>query len=468
MLLTGADPHLVGVGNMKELLTKEQAASPNYQGHFNDNTATVAQRLEQAGYYTLMSGKWHLGLDEAHSPDKWGFQNSFAMLRGEANHFKHIDKVPSPDGADVYRVDGKITDIPDTFYSSDAYAAYLIEKLQHKPADKPFFAYLAFTAPHSPLQAPEETIKKYEKYYLDGPQKLADQRITRIKKLNLIDRHVQPHKLVNTKNWNTLSPAERAAESRRMQTYAAMIDRMDYNIGRVVQALKQNGELENTVIFFMSDNGAAGGLRETNPKWGPWIRSMRNNNLTNMGTGSSYISTGPDWAQASMSPFYLFKGYTTEGGLRSPMIIAGPNIAKGKIDGTSVNLKDLTPTILDLAHASKETPAGKIPIQGSSISASLQHPKLDVSAPHLPSALEMKGGREIRQGRYKALYITHDPAGITSEEIKRETWQLFDIQKDPGENNDIANRHPEILKRLIGDYEKYSRDAGVVELTPIQ
>lgn len=468
MFLTGADPHQVGLGNIYELNTKEQSTSPNYVGHLTEHSLTVAQRLQQAGYYTVMAGKWHLGKEKADTPDQWGFSNSFTLLNGEANHYKHIDATPSPDGQDDYRLDGKAVDIPEKFYSTDAYTDYLIDKLNHKSKQQPFFAYLAYTAPHSPLQAPEKDINKYKNLYLEGPQKLAEQRLAQVKKLGLVDASTQPHPLVNVKGWASLSKEEQQLESRRMQIYAAMIDRMDYNIGRVLKNLKAKGELDNTVIIFLSDNGAAGASREQSGKWGKWIADSRNNSYANMGKASSYVSIGPAWAQASSTPFALFKGFTTEGGIRSPLIITGPQIAKGKIEGRYTSLTDLTPTILNLAHVSTSTPDNKLALQGQSFAAALKNPQVKVSGPEKPVALEMRGGREIRQAEYKALFISKEPMGLPATSLQSGEWQLFNVVKDPGETVNLAAQHPEILNRMIADYQQYSKNVGVVEIAPMR
>ncbi|MHA3058789.1 arylsulfatase [Acinetobacter sp. ANC 5584] len=468
MFLTGADPHQVGLGNIHELNTKEQMSSPNYVGHLTPQSLTIAQRLQQAGYFTVMSGKWHLGTEDANSPDHWGFSHSFAMLRGEANHFKYQDKTPTPDGEDIYRIDGKMVDIPENFYSSDAYTDYLLNTLKHKSNKQPFFAYLAYTAPHSPLQAPQEDIEKYKNFYKDGPQKLAEQRLIQEKKLGLVAPSTQPHKLINVKPWESLSKDEQLQQSRRMQIYAAMIDRMDYNIGRVIKSLKDSGELDNTVIIFMSDNGAAGASREQSGRWGSWIASNRDNSYANMGKANSYVSIGPSWAQASMTPFALFKGFTSEGGIHAPLIISGPNITKGKIEGSYHNLTDLAPTILNLAHASTTTPTNKVALQGTSFTSRLNTPNAKITGPEHAVALEMLGGREVRQGDYKALYVTKEPIGISSPELKAGEWQLFNIVKDPGETNNIAAQHPEILQKLIAAYQQYSKKVGVVEITPMK
>ena len=187
-----------------------------------------------------------------------------------------------------------------------------------------------------------------------------------------------------------------------------------------------------------------------------------------MGKASSYVSIGPAWAQASSTPFALFKGFTTEGGIRSPLIITGPQIAKGKIEGRYTSLTDLTPTILNLAHVSTSTPDNKLALQGQSFAAALKNPQVKVSGPEKPVALEMRGGREIRQAEYKALFISKEPMGLPATSLQSGEWQLFNVVKDPGETVNLAAQHPEILNRMIADYQQYSKNVGVVEIAPMR
>lgn len=263
--LTGSDPHEVGVGNLFEISSPEQKADPSYVGHLNNNALTIAQRLKQAGYYTVMSGKWHLGTEPEQAPTNWGFDNFFGLLKGEANHFKRANYPEGPYGPELYRLNGEMTDIPYNFYSSTAYTDYLIESLEERPKDKPFFAYLQFTAPHSPLQAPRKDIENYSDYYLDGPRALAEQRFKNAKKLNLIPASAKQPVMKSYPEWDSFSGDDRQKEIKRMQIYAAMVDNMDANIGRIVDNLKVKGELDNTYIFFFSDNGAAGKYSELGP-----------------------------------------------------------------------------------------------------------------------------------------------------------------------------------------------------------
>ncbi len=464
--LTGSDPHEVGLGNLIELSTPEQKQDPDYVGHLNDKALTVAQRLQQAGYYTVMSGKWHLGKRAEDAPTNWGFDNYFGLLIGEANHFDRPNYPEGPDGAQLYRLDGELTDIPKDFYSSTTYADYLMDSLNNRPDDKPFFAYLQFTAPHSPLQAPREDIEKYSGQYQEGPRALAEQRFENAKRLGFIPETAKQPTMVGYPEWDSFSEENRQKEIKRMQIYAAMVDNMDANIGRVLDSLKQKGELDNTYVFFFSDNGAAGKYRETAGRWKDWVNNAHDNSLDNMGNYDSYVSQGLGWAQASNMPFSLFKGYTSEGGIRSPLIVTGPNIPEAKVSGKYTNLMDIAPTILDIVGAPKTTPASKADIDGKSLMPELTEPSSRLQLPNTPQVLEMNGAKTVRLGHYKALANTHRFAGLDDNVIPTQKWQLFNLVQDPGETTDLAKQYPKILDGLIADYNSYARDVGVVEVSP--
>lgn len=463
--LTGSDPHKVGVGNLLEISGPEQKASPNYVGHLNEKAVTIAERLKQAGYFTVMSGKWHLGKKTEEAPTNWGFDEFFGLLKGEANHFKRANYPEGPYGPELYRLNGEMTEIPDNFYSSTTYTDYLIDSLDKRPEGKPFFAYLQFTAPHSPLQAPREDIEKYSSYYQDGPRALAEQRFKNAKKLNLIPTSAKQPMIKGYPKWDSFSEEDRQKEIKRMQIYAAMVDNMDANIGRIVDNLKAIGELDNTYIFFFSDNGAAGKYSELGP-WKEWVNNDHDNSLANMGNFDSYVSMGIGWAQASNMPFSLFKGYTAEGGIRSPLIVSGPNIPKTTVSGRYSNLTDLAPTILDIAGVAKTTPKGKAPLDGQTLLPVLmQHERGNAQGPYTPKMLEMNGSKMVRLGDFKALANTDKLAGL-GHVLQTQKWQLYNLAQDPGETTNIADKYPAILDSMIADYNDYAKNVGVVEVSP--
>ncbi|MDO4249036.1 MAG: arylsulfatase [Neisseria sp.] len=480
-LLTGTDPHTAGLGNLNEITRPEQRAgnAEGYRGALNSKAVTLAEYLQKAGYRTILSGKWHLGYKDGEGPENHGFDRSLALMRGEYYHFKSptlnqyglqttYGVYNEPEGMEVYRLNGKVTTMPDNFFSTINYTDFAIQEIENRSKNQPFFVYLAYTAPHSPLQAPEKDIAKYADKYIDGPQKLADSRMRRLKQMGLIAKNIPNRKLVGTPEWDSLSADERAAESKRMQVYAAMVDNMDSNIGRLMSKLRERGELKNTIFVFLSDNGAAGASRERDARWGKWVSGAHNNQLEKMGSAESYISTGPDWAQASNTPYYLFKGYTTEGGIRSPLIISGPGVAKKGIDGAYGDITDITPTLLSLAHISVKTPEGKNPITGINLSQRLAKPNPQFRGPKQARVMEMMGGKMVKKGDYKAVATSHFAKihGLDNAGIVKQKWQLFNVINDPAESHDLAKKKPTILKKLVDIYKNYSYQQGVVEVSP--
>lgn len=292
MLLSGTDNHIAGVGSMAESIQEFQRGKPGYEGYLNDRVAALPEVLKDAGYLTLMSGKWHLGLTPDRFPAKRGFEKSFTLLPGAANHYNYEPQLKDNDVKSqlermtpaLYAENENIVDnetLPPDFYSSDYFTERLLGFLKEREDVKdsrPFFAYYTFSAPHWPLQAPEENVKPYYGKYDDGPERLRQRRFESLKKLGLVPEHAIPHDVVvpdrekvkkgQGDNWDTQSEESRKYSSRAMEVYAGMVERMDQNIARVINYLEQSGELDNTFVVFMSDNGAEGALLEANPLFG--------------------------------------------------------------------------------------------------------------------------------------------------------------------------------------------------------
>ncbi len=354
--------------------------------------------------------------------------------------------------------------MPEGFYSSDAFGDKLLQYLKERDQTRPFFAYLPFSAPHWPLQAPVEIVDKYRGRYDAGPEVLRLERLAKLKTLGLIDADVEPHPLIelNTQ-WAALSDEQRQVSARAMEVYAAMVERMDWNIGRVVTYLRQQGQLDNTFILFMSDNGAEGALLEAFPKFGPELLTYLNqhydNSLGNIGRANSYVWYGPSWAQVATAPSRLFKAFTTEGGIRVPALVHYPQLAlKGQVSHGFGTVMDITPTILDLAgvrHPGKQWRGKPVaPLRGKSWLGFLSGETAQVHDEHTVTGWELFGRRAIRQGQWKAVYIP-GPVGPA-------TWQLYDLGRDPGEIHDLAVSQPEKLATLIGHWQQYVEETGVV------
>lgn len=466
MLMTGTDPHIAGIGTMLEVAQQGFAGAPGYEGHLNDRVVTVTELLRDAGYHTLLSGKWHLGDTATSIPAARGFERSFALLPAGASHFagEGVDRFSIVTTA--YQEDGvAVAELPADFYSSDYFTDRLIGYLDERPRDRPFFAYLPFSAPHWPLQAPDASIAKYRGRYDAGPEALRAARLAALQAMGLCPADVAPHPFVDGQDWASLTATQRAWSARTMEVYAAMVDRMDWNVGRLVDRLRASGDLDDTLILFLSDNGAEGAMVEAMPIVGPLIGAQIaehfDNRLDNLGRGTSCCWYGPRWAQAATAPSRLHKSFPTEGGIRVPFFAAGPGIRAGAISHAFATAMDVPGTILDMAglsHPSRYRDRDVAPPRGRSLAAHLAGETDAVHAEGAETGWELFGRRAIRRGNWKALWL-RAPEGIGA-------WQLYDLDADPGEIEDRAADRPEVLAELIAAWRRYVAEVGVVE-TPI-
>jgi arylsulfatase len=483
MLLSGTDHHVAGIGTMAEALPPHLADKPGYEGYLNERVAALPELLHDAGYFTAMAGKWHLGLTLERAPSARGFERSFALLPGAANHYGF-----EPVGEDdeqprlmrstrgLYVEDGLYAEnLPEDFYSSDAFADKLIQFLGERGADdeRPFFAYLPFSAPHWPLQAPADIVEHYRGRYDAGPDALRAERLARQKALGLLDAEVSAHPVVApTPEWDALSPQEQAFSARTMEVYAAMVERLDWNVGRVIEHLKQTGEFDNTFVLFLSDNGAEGALLEALPIFGPdlqrFIRDYYDNSLGNVGRGNSYVWYGPRWAQAGTAPSRLYKAFTTEGGIRvvafAHHAALGATARRG-VGHAFATVMDVVPTVLELAgveHPGTHWRGREIAaVKGRSLLPYLRNEADAVHDDTHVTGWELFGRRAVRQGDWKAVFIPA-PAGPG-------VWQLYDLARDPGETRDLAAAEPARLQTLLAHWETYVEENGVqaFEFAPV-
>ncbi|MBL6936541.1 MAG: arylsulfatase [Alphaproteobacteria bacterium] len=464
MLLTGTDHHIAGLGTLDEVATKSQRGQPGYEGYLNERVVTVTELLREAGYRTLFSGKWHLGMTLETAPHARGFDRSFALLPGAANHYASSPKAGTGFRRQetLYTEDGAFTGLPADFYTSDGFTDRLIEYLDAPRGDAPFFAWLAFSAPHWPLQAPDDLIAKYRGRYDTGPDVLRRQRLKNLIALGLCPPDVVPHPVVaRNKPWDEMTADERAVSARAMEVYAAMVERIDWNVGRVVEHLKRTGQFDDTVIVFLSDNGAEGALIEAVPVFGPklmeFIAEHYDNRLENIGRPNSYVWYGPRWAQAATAPSRLYKTHTSEGGIRVVAFATGGALRRKGISTDFATAMDVAPTLLDLAgveHPGREWRGRRIePMRGRSLLAYLNGETQTVHTDATATGWELFGRCAIRRGPWKALLLP-PPDGPGH-------WQLYDLSADPGETNDLATEEPERLAGLIDDWHRYVEETGV-------
>lgn len=454
-LLTGLYPHQTGLGGMVDGVIRDGG----YSGEISRNTVTIAEALGEAGYKSYMSGKWHVS--RSSTPDD---KSNWPLQRGFDRYFGTIT------GAGSFYDPGTLTWMNDPvkatpgFYYTDAIsdsAAMFINDHGKTGKDDPFFLYVAYTAPHWPLHAPEEVINKYEDLYSAGWDRLREERMIRLKESGIIgedivlserDRRVLPWDSVPEKEWQV----------RRMATYAAMVEIMDQGIGRIVEALENNGMKENTLVFFLSDNGGCAEGWNMQTEWirryGPThtfdgVEVRFGNDPSIMpGPDSTYTSYSTEWANLSNTPFRWYKHYGHEGGVASPLIMNWP---EGLNEGNALRRQvsgiiDIMATILEVTGADyPELYNGNaiIPIEGVSLfGAAADNKPIDREALYF----EHEGNRYIRKGEWKLVSLGN-----------RE-WELYDMEKDRSETNNLAADYPQLVKEMKDEWERWAWRTGVL------
>jgi arylsulfatase A-like enzyme len=453
-ILTGLYPHRAGLGYMVNDL-----GSPGYRGRLSDSTVTIAQALQSVGYRTFISGKWHLGTND---PTKYGFEEFYGTLASAQTYWDpdHYIRIPEENKSISYS--------KEEFYGTDAltdHAIDFINKARMTP-DKPWFTYLAYNAPHFPLQAPKGDIDKYVEIYKAGWDKIREERYSRMKKLGIISDEVLlsprsqywdwgEEETGTNPAWDDL-PADRQNDLvQRMAIYAAMVDRMDRNIGRLLQYLEKNRELDNTLIIFISDNGACA-------EWDPFGFDVRtgplnilhtSEQLETMGSSGTYHSVGSGWANASNTPWRMYKHYNHEGGISSPCIVQWPDglDRHGIIDKRPGHLIDLMPTILEVAGVDYPDQVGghkTPPLSGISLLPLLKGETVGKRTFYF----EHEGNRAINDGQWK----------LTA--MRGKGWELYNIAKDRTELVDLAKTYPDIVMRMDSLWNIWAEENFVTPL----
>ena len=463
MLLSGMDNHLAGLGTMGAgLQSPNQVGVPGYEGVLSDRVVTFARLLRDSGYRTYVTGKWHLGDAPDKLPVARGFDRSFIQTGGDpaGSHF-NLDRRPGGMGG-YFEDETEVTGMPvaEGFFSSDFYTEKLIDYMRGDPEqDKPFLAYLNFTAPHIPVQAPDTHIDLYRGRYDDGYDVLRETRLAGMIEMGLFPPGTELGERAPTVTpWDALSEAARRIQARRMEVYAGAIDNMDDNIGRVIEYLKQEDLYENTVILFVSDNGAAGFFGyESGP---PAERyAAADNSIENLGREGSVMFYGPGWGSAGSVPFNLFKRHAAEGGIRVPAIVSGPGVsAGGAISRSVLMVSDIAPTILELAGV--EYPQGTydgrdiLPQTGMSFVPLLRDPEVVVHGDDEVLGLELWGRIAVRKGDWKLLK--------TEPPFRQDRWYLYNVRNDPGETTDLAGQMPEKLEEMEAAWEQFRELSNVL------
>ncbi|MES2884142.1 MAG: sulfatase-like hydrolase/transferase [Pseudomonadota bacterium] len=458
MLLTGMDNHRTGVGTIPETLPADQQGKRGYSMRLEPGVQTVATRLKQQGYRSYMTGKWHLGHGAGDLPDAHGFDHSFVLDASGADNYEQKPYMPYYTSADWFE-DGQPATLPDNFYSS----AFVIDKMvdyleRDKARAEPFFAYIGFQAVHIPVQAPKEFTAHYQGVYDQGWEVLRQKRWQQAKARGLIpaDAPLAPaHEKLRA--WDSLSPDERAIYAKSMAVHAGMLEAMDLHIGRLITYLKERGEYENTVFLLTSDNGPEPSNPIAQTGFSTWMsRHGYTHQLDNLGEKGSLVFIGPEWANATASPGNLFKFHSSEGGIRVPLIAAGPGIVAGQRIASTSFVTDVTPTVFDFAGLDPARWSGTVPVAGKSLKGVLSGAAASTHGPDEAIGIEVGGNAALFKGDYKLSKVSL-PWGDAK-------WRLYNLAADPGETKDLRSESPERFSAMLADYEQYATDVGVLEL----
>jgi arylsulfatase A-like enzyme len=431
-LMTGLYQHQTGIGWMSEDPCEDQNNDPKdwgipqYRGSLNKNCVTIAEVLKSSGYHTYMTGKWHLGL---HGSEKWplqrGFERFYGILAGACSYLR-------PDGDRGLTLDNTKLPAPETpYYTTDAFTDYAIKFIKEQNDNKPFFLYLAYNAPHWPLQAKDEDIAKFYKMYREkGWDVIRQERHDRMMKLGIIG-NIGFAEWEN-RTWKELTEKEKDNTAFRMAVYAAQVYSMDYNIGKLLEYLKKINKYDNTLIIFMSDNGACA---EPHNELGGGRQVDINNPAV-----SGHPSYGKAWAQVSNTPFRKYKQRAYEGGIATPFIMSwkkGLSEFQNVWRKTPTYLPDVMPTLIKIAEA--KYPCTYMGNRINQLVGVDMMPIIRKGKDYIHDYMywEHQGNRAVRWKDWKAVW-----------DQDNKTWELYNINDDRVESKDLANKYPEILKQL--------------------
>lgn len=465
MLMSGTDNHLAGVGVQSAPSRPEHMNQPNYLGYLTFRVASLAELLRDAGYNTYMTGKWHLGMDVENGPRARGFKKNFISLDGAA-HLGPWDW-RGPQNAN-YRDGDELVQVDEDWYTTRDYTAKMLQYIEEDRGDgKPFFAYLAYTAPHWPLQAPDESIARFKGWYDDGYEALYLRRFASMQALGHIpeDAEPLPPEDLFTPRWDEQSAEEKALAARRMEVYAAMVSDLDTYIGQVIDYLKDIGEFDNTFIMFMSDNGAESSRLDLSPRYQTFVNSgAYDQGVDNLGRPTSYVMYGRNWATVSETRFRRHKATAFEGGMHVPAFVHYPALVEpGTRNDGFGTVMDVLPTFLALAGTVHPGTVYQgrdvLPPKGRSLLPLLTGAMDEVHPDTEYTGWELNGHRAIRQGDWKIVWDLALP-----EEERR--WMLFNLADDMNELNDLAAERPDKLAEMIALWQRYVEDSGVIYVYP--
>lgn len=440
MLLTGNNNHVAGMGDQNP--PPAWRGTPGYEGHLSDRVAPFPRLLREAGYHTYSTGKWHLGNERENSPPAAGFERSYQLTHGAANHFNEVGFF---EGGSLYREDGEEVEYPVGTYTTELFTDRLIGFIDERLEDgRPFFAFAAYTSPHWPLQVPDAWLDRYRGRYDDGYDVLRQRNFAALQDAGIVPPGARlPPRNPAITPWDSLDADTRRIRAREMELYAAMVENLDHHIGRLMDHLKARGVYDRTLIVFMSDNGAAGS--ENFYYRGPFVEYLQahyDTGYENMGRPDSWVSYDRGWAEAGSAPFSRYKTYTREGGIAAQLIVAGPGVeGKGTMSRAYLTVMDLAPTFLEVAGARYPGDGSVRPMEGESMAALLGGHTTTVHDSAYATTLFHAGRALVRRGQWKL--STLEPP------FDEASFELFDIEADPGETRNLAAEHPEVFREMV-------------------
>jgi arylsulfatase A-like enzyme len=433
-LMTGLYSHQTGVGHMME-----NGNAPGYEGHLNDHCATFAEVLGPAGYFTAMTGKWHVGQHDGVTPHSRGFERNLTAAAGGFYQAGSPNAKLFLNGGSIENDDPRL---PKNWYTTDLWTTFGLKFIDEaREAKKPFFLYLAHNAPHFPLQAPAEDIAKFRGKYKAGWDALGEARYKKQQELGIVDSAWKKAPRAEAiQAWNSLTPDEQDRFDQLMALYAAVVSRMDKSVGDLVAGLKERGVLDNTLILFMSDNGG-------NAESGPRGRSEGQPDKP----GSTWFC-GESWAFLENTPFRRYKHYNHEGGISTPLIVHWPAgiTAKNELRKQPAHLIDIMATCVDVSGAAwpKERDGNAIPpAEGRSLLPAFKNEPIEREALYW----EHEGNAAVRVGDLKLVRLGRNGP-----------WELYDMGKDRTEQDNLAAAQPDKVKELAGKWNAWARRANVI------
>ena len=459
MLLTGMDNHQVGMGTLVETVTEEMRALPGYSMLWTEGQTTIASLLSDAGYQTYVTGKWGIGKAGANLPDQFGFDRSYVMDATGGSNYDAKPYLPGYDKVDWFE-DGKPVTLPDDYYSSRDLVDKMIDYIDAGDANTPFFGFLSLQAVHIPVHAPKPYVDAYDGVFDAGWDVMRQQRLQRAIDLGIVPPTTTLAPVPAThRAWADLTPEQQQVAAREKQVNAGMITAADEHIGRLLAHLEAKGTLDNTIVIITSDNGAEAAVTKFEGVEGVVVAGIEliegfDTSPENMGQKNSLTAIGPEWASVSSAPFNLYKFYGSEGGLRVPLVAAGPGITQSGIVDAPLHVADLVPTLLDAAGVTYD-PAGfygrsALPV----LSGQAERHRPDDAG----FGFEVSGNAALYRGQWK---ITRLAAPLGDAQ-----WRLYDLSTDPGETTDVSAANPDLFKSMLAEYDRYAQTVGVFELGP--